>query len=86
VPRATTSNAITFWKDKSVLEFAGDADPVEAVLACAQCVVFDAIEKGWSGPPFDPFELASLRKVAITPREDVPDARLVSRGGHPVVE
>jgi uncharacterized protein DUF955 len=75
-----------FWKDKSVLKFAGNSDPVEAVLARAQSVVFDAIEKGWNGPPFDPFELASIRKVSITPREDVPDARLISRGGQPVVE
>jgi hypothetical protein len=86
VPRATTPTVTKFWQDKSVLEFAGRTDPVEAVLACAQNVVFDAIEKGWSGPPFDPFELALLRKVTVTPRQDVPDARLVSRGGQPVVE
>jgi hypothetical protein len=83
MPAATTSR---FWKDKSVLDFAGPADPVDAILDCAQRVVFDAVEKGWSGPPFDPFELAALRKVAVTPREDVTDARLISRGGQPVVE
>ncbi len=79
-------NPQNFWKDKSVLRFAAGSDPVEAILKCAQHAVFDAIEKGWTGPPFDPFELAALRKIAVMPREDVPDARLISKAGHPVVE
>ena len=84
MPVATTK--MKFWKDKLVIDFAAGADPVEAVLSRAQQVVFEALEKGWTGPPFDPFELAAIRKIATTPREDVPDARLVSRGGQAIVE
>jgi Zn-dependent peptidase ImmA (M78 family) len=67
----------TYWTNSSVLAFAGEADPVEAVTAAARRLVFDAIEEGWSGPPFDPFELAEQRGIPIVPRQDLYDARLV---------
>jgi hypothetical protein len=44
-------------------------------------MVLDALEDGWSGPPFDPFELAERAGVETVPREDLEDARLVSAPG-----
>lgn len=70
-----------FWTHPSVLKFAGGSDPVEAVLGRARTIVLNAIEEGWAGPPFDPFELARLRKLEVIPREDVDEAQLVARGG-----
>lgn len=77
----------TYWTNSSVLAFAGDDDPFEAVTAAARNLVFDAIEDGWSGPPFDPFELAERRGIPIVPRQDLYDARLVvDEEGHPRIE
>lgn len=39
-----------------------------------------AIEKGWKGPPFDPFELAKLLRIDIRVNEQVTDARTIARG------
>lgn len=76
----------TFWSNESVLEFSCGIDPVAAILELAQKTVLEAMEKGWSGPPFDPFELAKIRDIAIIPKEDVAEARLLTRSGRPVVE
>lgn len=43
----------------------------------ARRFVLEAIEKGWTGPPFDPFELAECHGVIVVAREDVDDARLL---------
>jgi hypothetical protein len=76
----------SFWTHPSVLALAKGRDPVEAALSRAQEIVFEAIEEGWSGPPFDPFELARLRKIAVTPSQEVPEARLMERKGHLFVD
>jgi hypothetical protein len=39
--------------------------------------VFNAIEAGWTGPPFDPFALADHLQLPVVPREDILDARTV---------
>ena len=43
----------------------------------ARDVVFKAIEDGWQDPPFDPFWFAEYHYLSITPRDDIPDARLM---------
>lgn len=60
---------------------ARDADPVATVVDRARDAVFEALEVGWSGPPFDPFMLADLRNVPVVANADVPDARLVPLPG-----
>jgi len=60
-----------------VLQLAGDRDPVDVITTHARDAVLRAMEEGWGGPPFDPFELAELMGVATVPREDLYDARLV---------
>ena len=66
------------WTHPSVLAFAGTQNPLEAVTKVAREVVAKAFDQGWSGPPFDPFELASFQKIEINARHDVRDARIVA--------
>lgn len=70
----------TRWTNQSVLSLAGTEDPVEAVSRLAREVVADAIDRGWTGPPFDPLALARLRGLAVVPSADVRDARIVPTG------
>jgi hypothetical protein len=39
--------------------------------------VLTALERGWQGPPFDPFKLADILGVDTIPNADVFDARVV---------
>lgn len=73
----STTRAAPAWTNASVKRLAGDADPVEAMQQRARKMVLEAQEQGWGGPPFDPFELAALLKLKVTPRSDIPDARTV---------
>ncbi|MCW5976476.1 MAG: hypothetical protein KIT09_00290 [Bryobacteraceae bacterium] len=65
-----------------MLALAGDADPIQLITNKARTLAMEAIQNGWSGPPYDPFELADQLKITITARQDIPDARTVpSRSG-----
>jgi len=44
------------------------------------------MERGWTGPPFDPLLLADMLKVPVVPLEEVEDARLVHHKGRPRIE
>lgn len=69
------------WTNPSVLTLTeGRDDPVAVIIEKARGVILDAMEHGWSGPPFDPFRLAGLLKITVIPRDDVLDARLVPSG------
>jgi hypothetical protein len=68
------------WTNPSVIEFAKDRDPVEAITNAARDVVVRAIDQGWVGPPFDPLVLADMLKLEVVPRADVPEARTVPMG------
>ena len=69
------------WTNPSVLELArGQHDPVAVIIEKARTVILDAVQKGWSGPPFDPFLLADQLRISVIPRDDVLDARLVPSG------
>jgi Zn-dependent peptidase ImmA (M78 family) len=74
------------WTNPSVVEFAGVEDPVEFILARVRKQAFEAMERGWSGPPYDPLELAQLSGIEVIPIEEVEDARLVHRGRRARIE
>jgi O-acetyl-ADP-ribose deacetylase (regulator of RNase III) len=68
MPKAST------WTHPSVLGL-GESDPVAGIIARARQMVLRAIERGWSGPPYNPLTLAEMRGVALLPTEEVLDAR-----------
>lgn len=68
------------WTNLSVLKFAAGRDPVQTVVQVSRDIVLEAIDKGWSGPPFDPMKLADLRGLPVSPRGDIRDARTVPAG------
>lgn len=70
-----------FWTHPSVLRLTRPDDPVGCITQRARELVFDAIEAGWSGPPFDPFALADHLKLPVIPREDILDARTIPLEG-----
>jgi IrrE N-terminal-like domain len=74
------------WTNASVRGFSPAEDPVLMMVQRARAIVLDAIERGWSGPPFDPFDLAALLDVKVVPKEDVADARIVPRDGRLEIE
>ncbi|MEX2181324.1 MAG: ImmA/IrrE family metallo-endopeptidase [Gemmatimonadaceae bacterium] len=63
-----------------MLLLATTADPVQEVIERAREVVYRALESGWSGPPFEPMNLAEHLGIAVVPKEDVRDARIVAVG------
>ena len=66
--RATgPSNGRRSWKHRSVQALNVD-DPIAWVTERARQLVYRAIELGWSGPPFDPLELADLLRLPCGPR------------------
>jgi Zn-dependent peptidase ImmA (M78 family)/O-acetyl-ADP-ribose deacetylase (regulator of RNase III) len=65
---------------------AAGRDPVTSILDRVRSMTFTAMEKGWSGPPYDPLELAELSGVELLPIEEVEEARLVHHRGHPRIE
>jgi len=73
-------NTISSWSNPSVLEFAAGRDPVATVVERARGLAYRAMESGWSGPPFDPFELAEILGLKLTPRDDIGEGRLISSG------
>ena len=69
------------WTNPSVLTLAqGRDDPVAVIIEKVRIIILNAVELGWSGPPFDPFHLAGILKIPVIPRDDVLDARLVPSG------
>lgn len=67
-----------YWTHPSVAEIAKDGDPIAFVTARARDVVFSAIQAGWKGPPFDPFDLARLLHIETSAVDSVLDARIVA--------
>ena len=68
------------WTNRSVALMAGNSDPVDAISEKARRLVLDAFDKGWAGPPFDPFSLADLRGIEVVAKAGVRDARTVPVG------
>lgn len=69
-----------FWTNDSVRAFAEGHDPLDVITTRARDVVLDAVQAGWSGPPFDPVLLARRLGIEVVAREDLTDARVVARG------
>ena len=68
------------WTNSSVLALAAGSDPIESVIKRAKAEVNRAMQRGWKGPPFDPFELAEHMGIALSPRSDIPDALILPAG------
>lgn len=77
---ASEARISTKWTNRSVLALAQDADPIAIVIAKARALVFQAMEAGWSGPPYDPIALAGLMGIEVSPSKDVLDARTFTTG------
>lgn len=74
------------WTNPSVLRFAGDSDPMQAMEERVRAAVLSAKDQGWVGPPFDPVELARMLGMKVEPRGDIPDARTVASGQDLLIE
>jgi hypothetical protein len=64
-----------YWTHRSVMLLAGKHDPIDVITERAREMVLEALENGWSGPPYDPFLLAELLKIRLVPSQGVVDAR-----------
>lgn len=65
------------WTNRSVVAFAGGQDPVARMEAKARTLALNAMDEGWTGPPFDPLALAQWLDLQIEARGDIADARMV---------
>ena len=68
------------WTNPSVIALAEDGDPVEAIQSRAKETVLEAAERGWAGPPYDPFHLADLMNISVLPNDEIFDARIIPVG------
>ena len=69
------------WTNPSVIGLAQGADPIDVIQNKTRETVLKAVEKGWHGPPYDPFHLAEILRINISPNSDVHDARTVPSTG-----
>lgn len=68
------------WKHPSVIKLIkenNNSNPIEIVKAKTREFVLEAFTNGWSGPPFNPIELAKLLEIEVMPNESVLDARIL---------
>lgn len=77
-----------YWTHPSVKLLVGDTgrDPAERITEKAVEVCLQAMQKGWAGPPFDPFALADLLGIGVEARQDIAEARTVPSGPGLTVE
>src|SRR6266700_7411256 len=71
--RKDSSEMAFKWTNPSVLQLAGNSDPVQAIQVAARNMVLSAVENGWTGPPFDPFDLAAILNLRLVPSQEVVD-------------
>lgn len=72
--RGSTAPRDTKWSHPSVLAL-NEPDPISAIIERARGMVLEAMEKGWGGPPYNPFTLAEMFGRKLLPTEEVFDAR-----------
>lgn len=60
-----------------MVAFADRIDPVQRMISRASSVALDAMQAGWKGPPYDPFQLAQHLKIKVVPSENITDARIL---------
>lgn len=86
-PKKNRDQAWTNASVRALLEVVGETDPVRAITLRARSVALNAMDHGWSGPPFDPLKLADHLGIAVSPRHDVADARTIpAPGGRFLIE
>ena len=66
------------WTNPSVTALAEGDDPIRVIQNKARDLVLDAAENGWQGPPYNPFTLADLIGINVTPNDDIFDGRVVA--------
>jgi hypothetical protein len=74
------------WTNKSVLEFAGNGDPIKLIESKARELVLKARDAGWTGPPYNPLAIADLLKIPVEANGDVTDARTVAHNAGVKIE
>jgi Zn-dependent peptidase ImmA (M78 family)/O-acetyl-ADP-ribose deacetylase (regulator of RNase III) len=74
------------WTNLSVLKLAGDSDPMALITKRSKDLVLEAVQAGWTGPPFDPFGLAKHLGIPTVAKDDVLDARVVVSGAQMQIE
>ncbi len=68
------------WKNPSVIkliETSKNPDPIDEIIKRARGLISDALQKGWSGPPFNPVELAEVLKINVVPNDTIIEARII---------
>lgn len=83
---ATTGINWTQPSVRKLLEGHADGDPMSMIEQRARELALSAMEEGWTGPPYDPFQLADVLGIELVARQDLDDARLVSANGKPRIE
>lgn len=65
------------WVHPSVRALITEAnqEPIAAITQKARRTVFSAMQRGWNGPPYDPFTLAEHLGISLEPSQEVADAR-----------
>src|SRR5262245_45638669 len=71
------------WTHPSVLAFARGADPFQAIEDASRDLALHALDKGWVGPPFDPFTLARVLGYEVSVSDEVRDAMVTQAKGRP---
>ena len=74
------------WTNKSVLKFAGNADPIGVIEAKVRELVLRARDAGWSGPPYNPMAIADLLRIPVEANGEIADARTVPAGAGVKIE
>ena len=74
------------WTNQSVLNFAKNEDPVKKIIFETRELVFKAKERGWSGPPFNPIEIARMLDLSLEANANLADARLIISDCKPTIQ
>lgn len=74
------------WTNKSVLKLARQGDPTKIIQEKARSIVLKAQEQGWSGPPFNPMEIAKAMGAVFEANSSIADARLIATDNGPKIE
>lgn len=74
------------WTNKSVIQFTDKNDPVSEIANKARQIALEAMEKGWSGPPFNPVQIAELLGISISANSDIADARTITESNSLKIE
>lgn len=74
------------WTNPSVLAFAKDGDPIRAIEEAVRELTLRALDKGWIGPPYDPFALAGILGYEVGVSDEVRDAKATKEAsGKPTI-